>query len=93
MIALLLFIFAAVLSGVLHPGFSHFSNTVSELFSPGAPDRFLFSSLHTLFAVLLVLLGVGIMKCVLNYETLRKTGILGASAFIAMSLLNILTAF
>jgi hypothetical membrane protein len=92
LIAPLLFIFTTILGGSLRPGYSHLSNTVSELFSPGSPNRLLLTSLHTLFTLLLVLFGIGVLRFVRRYENSRRIGIIGASAFIAMGVLNLMTA-
>ena len=92
LIAPLLFVFTTILGGAIRPGYSHVSDTVSELFSPGSPNRLLLSALHTLFTVLLVLFGIGILKFVQRNESSKRIGLFGASAFIAMGALNILTA-
>jgi hypothetical protein len=92
LIAPSLLVFTVILGGAMRPGYSHISDTVSELFSPGSPNRFLLTTLHTLFAVLLVLFGIGVLKFVQRYEKSRRMGILGASAFIAMGVLSIMTA-
>lgn len=92
LIAPVLFVFTTILGGAIRPGYSHVSDTVSELFSPGSPNRLLLSALHTLFTVLLVLFGIGILKFVQRNESSKRIGIFGASAFIAMGALNILTA-
>ncbi len=92
LIAPVLFVFTTILGGAIRPGYSHVSDTVSELFSPGSPNRLLLSALHTLFAVLLVLFGIGILKFVHRNEGSKRIGIFGASTFITMGVLNILTA-
>jgi hypothetical protein len=92
LIAPILFIFTTILGGAMRPGYSHMSNTVSELFSPGSPNRFLLSSLHTLFTVLLLFFGIGILKFIQRYSKSKRLGIIGVSAFIAMGVLNFLTA-
>jgi hypothetical protein len=85
-------VFIGIFGGALRPGYSHVSDTVSELFSPGSPNRLLLSALYTLFAVLLVLFGIGILMFVQRNESSKRIGIFGASAFIAVGALNILTA-
>jgi hypothetical protein len=92
LIAPILFIFTTILGGAIRPGYSHISNTISELFSPGSPNRFLLTTLHTLFTFLLVMFGIGVLKFVQRYEKSKGIGIIGASAFIAMGVLNIMTA-
>lgn len=92
LIAPVLFVFTTILGGAIRPGYSHVSDTVSELFSPRSPNRLLLIALHTIFVFLLVLFGIGILKFVQRNEDSKRIGILGASAFIAMGALNILTA-
>jgi hypothetical protein len=87
-----LFLFTIILGGAIRPGYNHVSDTVSELFSPGSPNRLFLCTLHTLFAVLLMLFGIGILKFVQRNESSKRIGIFGASIFIAMGALNILTA-
>jgi len=86
------FVFTTILGGAIRPGNSRVSDMVSELFSPRSPNRFLWSALHPIFVFLLVLFGIGIQKFVQRNDDSKRIGILGASAFIAMGALNILTA-
>ncbi len=92
LIAPLLFVFTAILGGALRPGYSHISDTVSELFSPGSPNRLLLSALHTLFAVLLVLFGIGVLEFVRGSRSSTRTGTFGAWSFVAMGVVSISTA-
>jgi hypothetical protein len=87
-----LFVFTAILGGALRPDYSHSVNTVSELFSPGSPNRFLLTSLHTLFALLLTLFGVGLLRFVKNAGKFKTIGITASWLFILGGILNILTA-
>jgi hypothetical protein len=87
-----LFVFTAILGGALRPGYSHITDTVSELFSPGSPNRFLLIILHTTFAVLLTLFGVGLLRFVLDTGKFRTVGITASLDFILVGILNILTA-
>jgi hypothetical protein len=76
----------------MRPGYSHFSDTISELFSPGSPNRLLLSTLHTIFGLLLVLFGIGILRFVRESGQSTRTATVGAVLFIAMALLNVATA-
>ena len=91
-VAPLLFVFLTILGGALRPGYSHLTNTISELFSPGAPNRLFLSALHTLYAVLLVLFGVGVFMFVRSKRQSQRSGLAGASAYIAMGVVSIATA-
>lgn len=92
LIAPLLFVFTAILGGALRPGYSHITDTVSELFSPGSPNRFLLSTLHTIFALLLTLFGVGLLRFVQDSGEFKPLGLTAARAFILSGFLNLLTA-
>ena len=87
-----LFAFTAILGGALRPGYSHVTDTVSELFSPGSPNRLLLSVLYTLFAVSLSLFGFGLLQFVQGIGKSKTIGITAAIAFISVGVLNILTA-
>lgn len=91
-VAPLLFVFTTILGGALRPGYSHLSDTISELFSPGSPNKLLLDSLHTVFALLLVCFGFGILQFVQRSRQSRKLGSLGAILYIAMGLVSIATA-
>jgi hypothetical membrane protein len=92
MIAPLLFGFTAILGGALRPGYSHKANTVSELFSPGSPNKPLLDTLHTSFALLLILFGIGVLQFVRGYERSRRIGTTSAWLLIVMGILSVATA-
>ena len=77
-IAPVLFVLIAILGGAIRPGYSHMSDTVSELFSPGSPNKPLLDTLHTIYALLLVLFGIGMLRLVRGSERSAPAGILGA---------------
>jgi len=77
------FVFIAILGGAMRPGYSHLSDTISELFSPGSPNKLLLDTLHTLYAVLLVLFGIGVLQLVRTSHRARLIGTFGASAVLA----------
>lgn len=91
-IAPVLFVFMAILGGAIRPGYSHISDTVSELFSPGAPNKRLLDPIHTTFALLLVLFGFGMLQSVRESGQSTRGGIAGAALFMAMGLLSVATA-
>ena len=92
LIAPVLFIFTAVLGGALRPGYSHLTDTVSELFSPGSPNKPLLDALHTSFALLLILFGIGILRYVQESKQGNWMGNLGAYLYILMGILSVGTA-
>lgn len=88
----ILFVFTAILGGALRPGYSHMTDTVSELFSPGSPNRLLLTILYILFAVFLSLFGFGLLQFVQNSGKHKRIGVWAAYIFILVGVLNILTA-
>ncbi len=86
------FIFTAILGGALRPGYSHITNTVSELFSPGSPNRIPLSILYLLFALSLILFGIGQLRFVENVGQNKWIGVVASGSFIVVGVLNILTA-
>ncbi len=92
MVAPLLFILTAILGGTLRPGYSHLAETISELFSPGSPNKALLDTLHTVFALLLTAFGVGILRYVRGSGHSTRTGVIGAWLYIVMGLVCLTTA-
>lgn len=87
-----LFVFITILGGALRPGYSHISDTVSELFSPGSPNKLLLDILHTTTAVLTVFFGVGVLQLVRGSEHAELTGMIGAGMISTMGVVNVATA-
>ena len=92
MIAPLLFVVTAILGGALRPGYSHIRDTVSELFSPGSPNKALLDTFHTIFALLLIAFGIGVLLFVLRMGQRLLLGGVGAALYIAMGGLSVLAA-
>jgi hypothetical membrane protein len=88
----ILFIFTAMLGGFLRPGYSHTADTVSELFSPGSPNRILLSTLYLSFGISLILFGLGLLKFVRYHGKHKRIGSWAAYIFILVGMLNLLTA-
>jgi hypothetical protein len=92
MISPVLFVSMTILGGALRPGYSHIADTVSELFSPGAPNKRLLDVLHTTTAVLTVLFGVGVWRLVGERGHGLLLGRIGAGMIVTMGLVNVATA-
>jgi hypothetical membrane protein len=92
MIAPVLFVVTAILGGALRPGYSHIRDTMSELFSPGSPNKALLDAFHTIFALLLISFGIGLLLFVLRSRRKMLLGSLGAASYIAMGGVSVLTA-
>lgn len=56
------YIFMYILGGALRPGYSHISDSVSELLSPGAPNKSLLDVVNGIFALLYTLFGIGVLQ-------------------------------
>lgn len=87
-----LFVFMTILGGALRPGYSHISDTVSELFSPGSPNKTLLDVLHTTTAILTILFGVGVLLFVRESGHTEPIGLIGAGMIITMGVVNVATA-
>ena len=86
------FVFVTILGGAIRPGYSHITDTVSELFAPESPNKSFLDILHTIFAVLLILFGIGLLKFFQRTKQLKRTGQVGASLFILMGCVSVITA-
>jgi hypothetical membrane protein len=89
LVAPLLFVFMTILGGALRPGYSHIEDTVSELMSPGSPNRVLLSVIFTAYALLLICFGVGLLRFVGTSAQPARTAALGAWLFIAAGVINV----
>ena len=65
---------------------------MSELFSPGSPNKLLLDSLHTAYALLLISFGFGILGFVRRGCESKGLGIAGAVLYILMAVLSLLSA-
>ena len=86
------FVFMTILGGAIRPGYSHITDTVSELFAPGSPNKPFLDILHAIFAVLLILFGIGLLKFFQSTRQFKRTGQVGAALFILMGCVSLTTA-
>jgi hypothetical protein len=86
------YIIMTILGGALRPGYSHISDTVSELLSPGAPNKPLLMVFQITHALLGVLFGIGVLQFVRGSENNRLTGIIGAGMIITVGVATVATA-
>ena len=86
------FVFMTILGGAIRPEYSHLSDTVSELFAPGSPNKAFLDVLHTIFAVLLILFGIGLVQFFQETKPLKRIGQVGASLFTLMGCVSVTTA-
>jgi hypothetical protein len=88
-IAPLVFVFMAILGAGMRPGYSHMADTVSELLSPGSPNRLLLILLLTMYSILTALFGVGILLFVRGSEESKRLGSIGAVMFILAGIIDV----
>ena len=86
------YILLYILGGALRPGYNHISDSVSELLSPGAPNKALLSIIQITYAVLHILFGVGVLQFVRGSDHGAPVAIIGASMIIAVGVATIGTA-
>jgi hypothetical protein len=87
-----LYIVMTILGGALRPGYSHVSDTVSELFSPGAPNKSLLDILLITYALLGILFGIGVLQFVRESEHNALIGMIGAGMIITIGVVTVATA-
>ena len=92
LLAPFLFVFTVILGGALRPGYSHMTDTMSELFSPGSPNRLLLSALYALYGISYSVFGLGLLQFVQERGEFKTIGKTAAIAFISVGVLNVLTA-
>lgn len=86
------YIVMTILGGALRPGYSHLSDTVSELLSPGAPNKSLLAVFQIAHALLGSLFGIGLWQFVRGSEHNALVGRIGAGMIIAAGVATIATA-
>ena len=91
-LAPLVFVFMTILGGALRPGYSHQLHTVSELFSPGSPNKLLLDPLFIIYTLFMILFSVGVLQFVRHSGQARPVGLVGAALFIVAGLASFLTA-
>jgi hypothetical membrane protein len=91
-LAPLLFVFMTILGGALRSGYNHLAHTVSELFSPGAPNKLLLDPFFITYTLLMILFGVGVWLFVRTSGQARPEGQIGAALLIGAGLASFLTA-
>jgi hypothetical protein len=84
-----IYIFMYILGGALRPGYSHISGSVSELLSPGAPNRLLLMTIQTIYALLHILFGFGVLWFIKGSANDQMIGRIGAWLIIALGVATI----
>ncbi len=83
------YIFMYVFGGALRPGYSHISNSVSELLSPAAPNRSLLVTIQSIYALLHLVLGIGVLRFFQGVASDHLTGRIGGWLIIALGVATI----
>jgi hypothetical protein len=81
-----------VLGGALRPGYNHIVDSVSELLSPGAPNRILITIIDLVYGVLHILFGIGVLNHIRGTEHKALIGNIGAWMIIGVGIAIIGTA-
>jgi hypothetical protein len=85
----LIYIFLYLLGGALRPGYSHISRSVSELLSPGAPNKALLSAIQSVYALLHIAFGWGVLSFVRGSAGGDLLGQVGAWLIITLGVATI----
>ena len=72
-----MYIFMYVLGAALRPGYNHISDSVSELLSPGAPNRSLITIIDLIYGLLHILFGIGVLQFIRGGEHNAPIGNIG----------------
>jgi hypothetical protein len=88
----LIYLGATIVGGAMRPGYNHMVDTVSELMSPGSPNKPLMHALFTASAVCGTLFGVGVWQFVRASGRSTTSAAIAAALLIIVGLVNILTA-
>jgi hypothetical protein len=86
------YIGAVILGGLFRPGYSHMVDTVSELLTAGAPNTALIIPLFTLYHILLIAFGIGLLLTI-SKDSGRpgaRLGARGAHGLVMNGLLGVL---
>jgi hypothetical protein len=86
------YILLYVIGGALRPGYNHIIDSVSELLSPGAPNRSLLFIIDLIYGLLHILFGIGVLIFIRASEHKTVIGLIGAWMIISVGVAIIGTA-
>ena len=81
-----------VIGGALRPGYNHISDSVSELLSPGAPNRLVLTIIDYVYGLLHIGFGIGVLRFIRESEYKVLVGNIGAWMIIGVGFAIIGTA-
>jgi hypothetical protein len=90
MLAAFVYVGTVVLGGILRPGYSHVTESVSELVAAGAPNKLLLSSLFILYNLLCIIFGIGLFQQVKNSSGRKASGTLGSISLVTVGFIGLL---
>lgn len=90
MLASIVYVGTVVLGGILRPGYSHVTESVSELVAAGAPNKLLLSLLFIIYNLLCIIFGIGLFQQVKNSASRKVIGKLGASSLVIVGFIGLL---
>ena len=85
----IVYVFMYLLGAALRPDYSHISNSVSELLAPGAPNKPLLMTIQTLYALLHIVFGFGVLRFVQGSAHDQLLGRIGAWLIIGLGVVTI----
>lgn len=88
----IIYISMYLLGGALRPGYNHISDSVSELLTTGAPNKPLLVVIQVIYALLYVLLGLGVFLFIQSTPDNALIGLIGTWMIIALGFVTIGTA-
>jgi hypothetical protein len=87
-----MYIFLYILGGALRPGYNHIADSVSELLSPGAPNRPLLVAIQMVYVLVHILFGIGVLQFVRESEQGALIAKIGAWMIIGVGVTTFGTA-
>ena len=84
----LVYILLYLLGGALRPGYSHIRNSVSELLSPGAPNKRMLMGIQVVYALLYMVFGFGVLIFSMELGNDFIIGKIGAWMIMALGLIT-----
>jgi hypothetical membrane protein len=81
-----------LIGGLLRENYSHIANSVSELLSPGAPNKKLLVTIQVIYAILYIIFGSGVLWYSNQIENNNTLGIIGSWSIIVLGVATIGTA-
>jgi hypothetical protein len=83
------YILMYLIGGALRPEYNHISNSVSELLAPGAPNKPLLMAIQTIYALLHIAFGIGVLRFVQGSAGNQTLGQIGAWLIVALGVVTI----